>query len=582
MDRIRKNSRLIIFILIAALILLLNHIFGWSDYLSGSENLRFLSAMISGHFTMAALIYIGLTIVSCVVLALPGVTFAILAGVLFGPWWGTLLCLIATTLGAIIAFIAGRFFLKDSIKPMIARNALLKRILFDEAERSDIVLLAITRLVPLFPYNIQNFAYGVTDISLAHYSLYTFLFMIPGVALYTIGTAGFTEDENRWLYLGIAAVLLVIVLFLGWYIRKIHLEDEDKYAVKEISELIKSSEYRSSLGLPDEVSEKYRLLAQGEYNINYRFRHPVTGEDLVLRVNAGSQMHLDNQISYEAHALGLLRESGRTPKVLYVDDSRRYIDKGILVMEYLEGSYPDYDKSSEMDAVMECLADIHSVDIPESEVIRGEPEQVPRDTVRLISPADPAAAILEECELMVKTYMDSPLGSDEVRKRLRALLDRGHELAEKTQECTSQGGREYRCCINTELNSTNFLYDGSKARLVDWEKPLYADPAQDLGHLLAPTTTFWKTDTILTQDETDRLIDEYIKAVSGRFDTAGIKERTHRLIDITCLRGLTWCAMAWVQYKDPDKLIINESTRKKLDAYLSDAFLTDIEKRLMA
>lgn len=229
MNWIRKNSKLLIFCLIIIAILILNHFFGWSEYLSDSENLRFLSSMINEHFAMAALIYIGLTIVSCVVLALPGVTFAILAGVIFGPWWGTLFCLIATTLGAIIAFIIGRFFLKDSIKPMVARNALLKRILFDDAGRSDIVLLAITRLVPIFPYNIQNFAYGITDISLAHYSLYTFIFMIPGVALYTIGTAGFTSPENRWLYFGIAAGLLILVLFLGWFIRK-------KYLASEIEE----------------------------------------------------------------------------------------------------------------------------------------------------------------------------------------------------------------------------------------------------------------------------------------------------------------------------------------------------------
>ena len=223
MDWIKKNSKLIIFCVIIVVILALNHIFGWSKYLSDSENLKFLSSMIQEHFAMAALIYIGLTIVSCVVLALPGVTFAILAGAIFGPWWGTLFCLIATTLGAIIAFIVGRFFLKDSIKPMVEKNALLKKILFDEAGRSDIVLLAITRLVPLFPYNIQNFAYGITDISLAHYSLYTFIFMIPGVALYTIGTAGFTSAENRWLYFGIAAALLVIVMFLGWFIRNKYL-----------------------------------------------------------------------------------------------------------------------------------------------------------------------------------------------------------------------------------------------------------------------------------------------------------------------------------------------------------------------
>ena len=61
----------------------------------------------------------------------------------------------------------------------------------------------------------------------------------------------------------------------------------------------------------------------------------------------------------------------------------------------------------------------------------------------------------------------------------------------------------YRCCINTELNSTNFLINGGTYDnfLIDWEKPLYGDPAQDLGHFLAPTTTFWKTDVILSREE---------------------------------------------------------------------------------
>ncbi len=229
MDWIKKNFKLILFGLIIVAVFILNQKFGWSDYLGNTENLRFLSEMINDHFALAALIYTGLTVVACVILALPGVTFAILAAVLFGPWWGTLFCLIATTLGAIIAFIVGRFFLKDSIKPMVEKSALLKRLLFDEADKSDIVLLAITRLVPIFPYNIQNFAYGITDISLAHYSLYTFLFMIPGVALYTIGTAGFTSGGNRWLYFGIAAALLVLVMFLGWFVKK-------KYLGKDVEE----------------------------------------------------------------------------------------------------------------------------------------------------------------------------------------------------------------------------------------------------------------------------------------------------------------------------------------------------------
>ena len=75
----------------------------------------------------AALLYCLVTVVGCVVLALPGVTFAVLAGLLFGPWLGTLLCLLATTVGAIIAFVVGRFFLQDSIRPLVMKNKWIKK-----------------------------------------------------------------------------------------------------------------------------------------------------------------------------------------------------------------------------------------------------------------------------------------------------------------------------------------------------------------------------------------------------------------------------------------------------------------------
>lgn len=342
-------------------------------------------------------------------------------------------------------------------------------------------------------------------------------------------------------------------------------------------DLVRSDEYRKALLLPAEVSEKYELLAQGEYNVNYVFDHPVTKHRFVLRVNFGSQMHLYSQIEYEAGAMRAISGSDRVPLVYYVDNTHRYIDHGILVMDYLPGIYPDYNNDRDMRGAMECLADIHSVEIPECNVIRGEPFEVPRDTVKLIAPGSSLGAILDECELMVEKYMKSDLGNTGIKNRLRGLLDRGHYITAGIREDRTLR----RCCINTELNSTNFLVDDTGfVRLVDWEKPLFGDPAQDLGHMLAPTTTFWKTDVIFSTEETDRLIDQYIKAVNGRFDTSGIKERTGEFITITCLRGLTWCAMAWVEYQDPHKAIANESTRKKLDDYLSDSFLSDVERRL--
>lgn len=221
-----KNKKMWIFIGIIVLILVLNHIFGWSAYLGNTENLKFLENMVQDNLLLAVLIYTVLTIVSCVVLALPGVTFAIIAGLVFGPVLGTICCSVATTLGAMVAFVVGRFFLQDSIKPMAMKNKYLKKWLFDETGSNEIFILMITRLVPLFPYNLQNFAYGVTDIKFSTYSICSLIFMLPGTAMYTVGTAGLADKENRILYIGIALVLAVVVMGLGAFLKKYYVQEE--------------------------------------------------------------------------------------------------------------------------------------------------------------------------------------------------------------------------------------------------------------------------------------------------------------------------------------------------------------------
>lgn len=221
-----KNKKLWIFLGLAALILILNHIFGWSSYIGNRDNLKFLENMLEENLVLAMLIYIGITIVGCVVLALPGVTFAIAAGLLFGPVLGTICCSVATALGAMLAFVVGRFFLKDSIKPMVMKNRYIKKWLFDETGTNEIFILMITRLVPVFPYNLQNFAYGITDIRFSTYSICSLIFMLPGTAMYTVGTAGLADRENRVLYIGIALVLAAAVMGLGVFLKKRYVKEE--------------------------------------------------------------------------------------------------------------------------------------------------------------------------------------------------------------------------------------------------------------------------------------------------------------------------------------------------------------------
>ncbi len=223
-----KNKKMWVFAGIIVVILCLNYIFGWSSYISNMDNLTFLKQAVEDNLPYAIAIYMLLTIAGCAFLALPGVTFAIFAGLLFGPMLGTICCSAATTIGAVLAFAAGRFFLKDAVRPMVIKNKYLNKWLFDNSGKNQLFVLIITRLVPVFPYNLQNFAYGITDIKFSTYMIGSLVFMLPGTAMYTVGTAGLADKENRMLYMGIAAVLAIGVMGMGVFLKKRYIqEDQD-------------------------------------------------------------------------------------------------------------------------------------------------------------------------------------------------------------------------------------------------------------------------------------------------------------------------------------------------------------------
>lgn len=207
-----RNAKLWAFIGAVIVLFVLNMVFGWSDALGGTDAMATMRALLEENALVAGLVYVFVSTVACVVLMMPGFVFALVAGALFGPVWGTLLCWVAVTAGAIGAFVAGRFFLKDAVKPLLAKSPALNKLLFEGAHKSDLYLLAVTRLVPVFPYNLQNFAYGITDVSFGHYALYSAAFLFPGTAAYTVAAAGLVDESQRLVCFVVAAVLLAATL----------------------------------------------------------------------------------------------------------------------------------------------------------------------------------------------------------------------------------------------------------------------------------------------------------------------------------------------------------------------------------
>lgn len=224
----KKTVKLIIFITFMIAVLVISYVSGLYGYLAGGAFADDFQIMIKDNFAKAALIYVGVTVVACSLLAIPGVTFAIIAGAVFGPLWGTILCLIACTIGAIIAFIAGRYFLRSSVRDKVIRSKYINRFLFDNETKNEMLVLMITRLVPIFPYNLQNFAYGITDMSLIKYSIGTFIFMIPGTAMYTVGTNAITDSRNRLIYIVITILLVLFVTLSGKFIKKKYIQPEEQ------------------------------------------------------------------------------------------------------------------------------------------------------------------------------------------------------------------------------------------------------------------------------------------------------------------------------------------------------------------
>jgi uncharacterized membrane protein YdjX (TVP38/TMEM64 family) len=137
---------------------------------------------IRGLGPLAPIVFIAIYIVACVAF-LPGSILTIGAGVIFGVVRGSIYVSIAATLGATAAFLVGRYLARDWVSAKLGGNPKFKAI--DEAvgkEGWKIVLL--TRLSPVFPFNLLNYAYGLTSVSLRDYVLASWIGMIPGTILY--------------------------------------------------------------------------------------------------------------------------------------------------------------------------------------------------------------------------------------------------------------------------------------------------------------------------------------------------------------------------------------------------------------
>jgi uncharacterized membrane protein YdjX (TVP38/TMEM64 family)/rhodanese-related sulfurtransferase len=170
------------------------------------------------------------------VLFVPGALFGLAGGVLFGPIWGSVLNLIGATLGATAAFLVARYVAAEWVRRIAGPR--LQRIIRG-VEEEGWRFVAFTRLLPLLPFNLLNYALGLTRISLLEYVLASLVCMAPGTLAYTwLGYAGRqvvagNEAAIRYGLMGLA--LLVAVTFLPHLFRRLKREQAVRWI--EVEEL---------------------------------------------------------------------------------------------------------------------------------------------------------------------------------------------------------------------------------------------------------------------------------------------------------------------------------------------------------
>jgi uncharacterized membrane protein YdjX (TVP38/TMEM64 family) len=163
-----------------------------------------------------------ITFVALAMFPFPSTFWVLLGGSLFGPWLGTALSVVSATIAAMLAFVVGRYLGRDYVRTHAGPRS--RRVLRGvEAEGWRFV--AMTRLIPVFPFAPTNYAFGLTGIRLRTYVGTTAIALIPNLAAYTwLGHAtrqAIIGVENLIQLLLVAVALVALLLFLPGFIRRL-------------------------------------------------------------------------------------------------------------------------------------------------------------------------------------------------------------------------------------------------------------------------------------------------------------------------------------------------------------------------
>ncbi len=224
---------------------------GVTEYLE-QEKLR---ALIEGYGALAPIIYMAIFCIAPA-LFLPGLPISIVGAILFGPFWGVIYTISSATLGACVAFLVSRYLARDWIEGKLKSPRW--RHLDEQVETHGWKMVAFTRLIPLFPFNLLNYAFGLTRIKFSHYAIATLIFMLPGTIAFITFSSSLLDllrgEISPTFLLGLGLMVLVSLIPMVYKRQKARKEMQKSPPPRAMQEIIVSSFKRS-------VGHKLAILA---------------------------------------------------------------------------------------------------------------------------------------------------------------------------------------------------------------------------------------------------------------------------------------------------------------------------------
>lgn len=205
----KRSLKPVLFIALLAAAVAGVHLSGAAQYLQQEK----LQALIGSYGALAPAIYI-LIYALAPVLFLPGLPITIVGGIVFGPFWGVVYTITGATIGASLAFLVARYGARDWISAKLTGPKWEK--LDSEVAQHGWKVVAFTRLIPAFPFNLLNYAFGLTRVSFLQYAVTSFVCMLPGCIAFIVFSSSLLElisgKVSPTALLGIGLILLVSLI----------------------------------------------------------------------------------------------------------------------------------------------------------------------------------------------------------------------------------------------------------------------------------------------------------------------------------------------------------------------------------